>query len=159
MARLIIMCGFPGCGKSTVLAQHPNTVVLCPDDFRIELTGHEYFAPAEEYVWATVKLTARVLLKKGRDVVIDATHLTKNSRSQWVRIAQPMGIPVIVWWVKTSFEICCERNALRQRVVPTEIMQRMLDGFEPPQLEEGFESIEDLLPDSPSAVGTDQTLS
>lgn len=152
MAKLILMCGFPGSGKSTLLKDSLDAVILCPDEFRLVLTGQEFLAEAEDFVWATVKLTARVLLRQGKTVIIDATHLTLGSRAQWIRLAPP-GIEIECWWVKTPFEVCCERNKTRSRVVPDSIMQRFMDNFDPPEVPEGFTRIVELT-DSPVPVRT-----
>lgn len=143
MSRLTLLCGFPASGKSTFLERCGDTTatILCPDDFRKELTGQEFYAPAEEFVWATVKLTARVLLQQGRSVIIDATHLSKSSRSQWIKIAQSLNVPISCWHMNTPFEECLKRNAQRDRKVPLEVMNRMQASFEMPTTEEGFSDV------------------
>lgn len=146
MSSLILLCGYPASGKSTFVKGIGDPgcfdeVILCPDDYRKELTGQEFFAPAEEFIWGAVKLTARVQIRAGKTVVIDATHLTKSSRAQWVNIARSLNVPISIWWFKTTYEVCCERNKKRDRVVPEDIMQRMRDTFEPPAFEEGFDRI------------------
>jgi predicted kinase len=151
-AKLILMCGFPGSGKSTLLKEAPGAVVLCPDEFRLALTGQEYLAEAEDFVWATVKLTARVLLERDMTVIIDATHLTIGSRAQWLKLA-PSHADVECWWVKTPFEVCCERNRNRSRKVPDSIMQRFMDSFVPPTDAEGFVGVVELPYDPVGGTG------
>ena len=139
---ITLLCGLPGCGKSTFLEQvRDSSIVLCPDDFRRTLTGQDYFAPAEDAVWSHVKVAARVLAIK-RDVIIDATHLTPGSRGQWVRIAQALKVPIRCIHFDVPYEVCLERNNARERVVPEEVMERMRDSFEVPTAEEGFEAIQ-----------------
>lgn len=137
---ITILCGFPGCGKSTFLDKnHPDSIIISPDDFRLALTGKEYFGPAEDSVWSHVKIAARVLAGiRKKPIIIDATHLTKGSRGQWVRLAQDIGVPINCLWLDTPFEVCLERNLRRQRVVPEDVMNRMRDTFEPPDASEGF---------------------
>jgi predicted kinase len=142
---LTILCGFPGAGKSTATEVEGNivcsdAVVLCPDDFRKAASGKWFHPPVEEYVWGAVKLTARVLLAQGRHVIIDATHLTVGSRSQWVRIAGEVGVPIRCVWSNTPVEECKRRNALRDdgRRVPDDVMDRMVESFQPPTMDEGF---------------------
>ena len=146
--HLVVLCGFPGAGK-TFMRHSPEGrqrgTVLCPDEFRKALTGQDFFAPAEEFVWGALKLCARVLLSQKNEfsetVVIDATHLTKASRAQWITLARSVGATTECLWVDASFDICCERNNNRDRKVPQEIMDKMRDSFEPPSLDEGFDYI------------------
>jgi len=154
MSHLTVLTGLPGCGKSTWLRTHGQTrdIVLCPDDFRLALTGHTYFAAAEDAVWSHVKIAARVLLKKGHDVVIDATGLTIGSRRQWIQLAQDVDVPVTSIYFEVPFEICMERNKNEDRMargtaVPEEVIERMHETFEVPTLDEGFDSIEIIMAD------------
>ena len=153
---LIITVGFPGSGKSTVLKQSTlglsqssssifpqwdNAVVLSPDDFRLIITGQEYYKPLEEIVWFVVKNSARHHLFRGVPVLIDATHLTIGTRAQWVTIAREHQVDCDCLWIDTPFETCLKRNNNRQRVVPGEVMTGMRDQFTPPVMEEGFHKI------------------
>lgn len=138
---LSLLCGFPGSGKSTVAAEWSDGIVLCPDDFRKVLSGKDFFAPIEDYVWGVVKTCARVLLAQGRHVMIDATHLTVGSRSQWIRMAQDLNERINCIWVQTPMEECKRRNAGRERQVPEEVMDRMAETFVEPTLDEGFTAI------------------
>lgn len=141
MNTLTLLCGFPACGKSTVASEMIGVVVLCPDDFRKVLTGQDFYAPAEELVWGTVKTCARVLLRSGHTVVIDATNLTIGSRAQWIKIAGECGVPINCHWVSTGMLECKRRNAMRTRTVPDTVMDRMAETFEPPTVDEGFDHV------------------
>ena len=146
--HLVVLCGFPGAGK-TFIRHSPGGrqrgIVLCPDEFRKVLTGQDFFAPAEEFVWGAMKLCARVLLSQRNEfpetIVIDATHLTKASRAQWITLARSVGATIECLWVDTPFDVCCERNDKRERRVPQEVMDRMRESFEEPTIEEGFDSL------------------
>ncbi len=147
--ELWITCGIPGSGKSTWAAEfqqrsnnetlnYKNIVILCPDSYRMEMTGRAFFAPAEEAVWSAVKVTARVLLRSGYNVMIDATNTSKSSRSQWVRIAKEIGVICACFWADTTHDVCKSRNANRVHPVPDDVLDRMIQDFENPAIEEGF---------------------
>lgn len=153
MSSLTLLVGFPGCGKSTFCQDYfmyhdrnrtikaLPTVIINPDAYRLEMTGKEFYAPAEDAVWSAVKLTARVLLSQGAMVVIDATNLTMGARSQWLRIAKEKNVPIYAYWMQTSFEECCARNAARSRVVPQTVLDGMKDTFVPPTPLEHFSAV------------------
>lgn len=144
---LTIMCGLPGSGKSTYLSgvdftegSKQGTVILCPDDFRMELTGQQYHGPAEDAVWSNVKIAARVLLKRGYDIVIDDTHLTRPSRGSWIRIANEIGVTIDCIWQNVPPETAISRNRQRSvgQVVPDDVMANMIGSFSSPSINEGF---------------------
>ena len=148
MSHLFVTCGVPGSGKSTWVEEFersrvgcPPLVVLCPDAYRLEITGRAFYAPAEEAVWSAVKITARVLLRRGYNVLIDATSTSKSSRTQWIRMARDIGCPCSCYYINTPFDICRHRNEQRSNRVPDEILDRMIRDFEEPTLEEGFSQI------------------
>ena len=72
---------------------------------------------------------------------VDATHLTRAERKPYVEIGDWYGCDVEVWFFDVPVEICLERNASRERVVPPEAIHAMAARFEVPELEEGFSRI------------------
>lgn len=149
MHKLSVLCGYPGAGKTTLLFPSEgegksllgsNAVIFSPDEFRLEMTGQAYYQPAEDHVWATVKSAVAVLLRR-HDIIIDGTHVTVGSRSQWIRLAKRLDAQAICYWLMTPYEVCCERNSGRERPVPTQVMERMRSTFIPPSYEEGFDDI------------------
>lgn len=142
---ITIMCGWPGSAKTTLLkgTLGEGSVIICPDEFRLELTGQTFYPPAEDTVWASLKLAARVLAKR-YPIIIDGTHVSVENRRQWIVIAQQIGVPINCIWVTTSYETCLKRNTLREHPVPELAMQRMLDSFVPPDYSEGFNEIREI---------------
>jgi predicted kinase len=140
---ITILCGISGSGKSTwVKEKCRHYVVLCPDEFRRVLTGHDFYGPAEESVWACVKTTARVLAGvQKRAILIDATAVTVSQRSQWVRMANELKVPIHCIILDVPLSICKERNLARQRQVPDEVIERQAAQLEIPTESEGFSSV------------------
>lgn len=139
---LTILCGFPGCGKSTYVAGlNDGEVVICPDDFRVIMTGRDFYAPAEEAVWFAVKTAVRALLLRKYDVVIDATNLTVGQRAQWINIANEWGSQTQCVWFNVPIEVCKMRNTHRDKVVPDDAFNRLVGSFVPPIIDEGFDSL------------------
>jgi len=152
---LMVMCGLPRSGKSTYARKlmRDEIVVLCPDDFRKILTGKNFHGPAEEMVWSHVKIATRALLPN-YTVLIDATAITRGSRSQWVSMAKelgkdckPINFSITCYAFLTTFAECLRRNGKAERFVPDFIMEQQAEKFSIPTTEEGFTYIEYLAGD------------
>ncbi|MFA5234740.1 MAG: ATP-binding protein [Sulfurimonas sp.] len=142
---LTILCGFPGCGKSTYVAGLQNgAIVICPDDFRVIMTGQNFYAPAEEAVWSAVKTAVRALLLHKYDVIIDETSLTVGQRAQWIGIANEWSSQIKCIWFNVPVEVCRARNTQRDKVVPDDAFNRLVGSFVPPIMDEGFDEIVEL---------------
>ena len=132
-ARLAIMCGLPKSGKTTYARglQEAGWVRVCPDDIRSTLHGREHHPPAEPLVWANAELTVRALLLGGHAVVVDATNTTKRRRAPWLRIARDHGVPFEAFVLETPAAECHERNYASDDPVPSEVIDRMNEQWEP----------------------------
>lgn len=140
---ITILCGVAGSGKSTWVGENgQNYVVLCPDEFRKILTGQDFYKPAEEAVWSSVKTAARVLAgPQNRDILIDATSVTVGQRSQWICMAKELDIPVHCVMIDTPVDVCKERNLGRARRVPEKVIDKQAELLERPTEQEGFVSV------------------
>lgn len=141
------MCGLARCGKSTWIKKNKKgAIVVCPDKIRSEILGHQFYKPAEEFVWALAKAMARLLLEQGKSVIIDATNVTYASRQCWIKMAQEYGVKTKIVWLKTSIKVCQNRNEKSKegQKVPSEVINRMASMFEDPVLnkEDNIEVIE-----------------
>ncbi|MCD5422686.1 AAA family ATPase [Rhodococcus pyridinivorans] len=101
------------------------------DDLRAMLfNAHGRLTPAQEDA-VTAAEQARVanLLDLGRDVIVDATHLTDRSRTVWAELAAAMGHDFMVHAVDTPVDECIRRDKARGarggRRVGAEIITRL----------------------------------
>lgn len=113
-ARMIIVCGFPGTGKTTfaiALADKIDAVHFNTDRIRDDLGARgEYSASAKANIYDHLFLRARQILLSGRDVVLDGTFYKQKIRKPFIRFAKEQGIPV--WWI----EIQATEEVVRERV-------------------------------------------
>jgi predicted kinase len=138
MAKLAIMCGLPRSGKTTLAKRlaHEGWVQVCPDEIRMELHGQPFVKEAESRVWAVACDRARDLLKGDHNVLIDATNLTKKSRSSWCKLADEFGLILDIYLVETPLEVCLERNT-GTGAVPEDVLRRMNETYQRPTETEG----------------------
>ena len=142
--KLEILIGLPGSGKSTyAMEKHKanrNSVYLSSDNIRGELYGNESIQGSPAEVFALMQSRAIEALKSGRDVFYDATNLTRKDRAG-ILTATPRYVYKQATVVFTPYEMCIERDTLRERSVGKEIIDKMIRRFQPPFYDEGFDFI------------------
>lgn len=138
---LTIMCGIPRNGKSTwIKSNKENAVIVSPDEIRKEIFGHQFYAPANKFVFSIAEAMVSLLLKQGIDVIVDATHLTVQSRLAWLPIVTKYGAEARIVWVyisKYKAENLLEtikRNdaSLENERLPTFTLEAMMNSFQYP---------------------------
>jgi len=106
-ALLVITCGLPGTGKSTLaqtIAERTGFEVisseivwkaaagLAPEEHRYEAFGKGiYSLEATEITYATLSERARLFLLDGRSVILDASFVRKSHRRAVARLAKETG--------------------------------------------------------------------
>jgi len=143
--KLYMMCGVPGCGKTTWIQNHltDKDVHISRDEIRFEILepNDEYFKH-EDFVFKRFCEEINWGLRSGFNVFADATHITKNSRQKLLRRITE-NVPVAAIFIKTPLEQAIAQNELREgrSLVPLEVIQNMYKNLQPPTLEEGFDEI------------------
>lgn len=137
--NMIIMCGLPCSGKSTLIKNrlvNLGYAVVSPDNIRLSLHGQQFCQNAEPFVWATAEVMARSLLIGGNDVVIDATNINKQRRKLWINLAKEFNILPTVYFVNNNVNECLKRNEDILRM-GSHIITRMYKNFQIPNESEG----------------------
>lgn len=146
MAKIIMLIGIPGSGKTTYskdLAKEYNAEVISSDRVRQTYIGIE-----EKDVFPTVyKLTVEEL-KEGRNVILDATHITPKVRKRSFDALDAYGISYekVAIYVDTPVEECIKRVEKRNQdpnelFLPLEVIESYGKNIIPPTEEEGFVEI------------------
>ena len=114
--KVVVLRGLPGSGKSTlakawVAADPENRVRVNRDAIRWTQGIREGVGtPAqEELVSAIEKATAQAGLDAGKDVIIDATNLTKQFSRQWFKLTENVEFLDL----EVPIETCIERDRIR----------------------------------------------
>lgn len=130
-----ILCGAPGCGKSTFARNYLKTntgVLVSRDKIRLALLNDNdsYFANEDEvfkeYIrWAQDKLNDEKCIGP---VIMDATQINERSRKKVYNKLNKNNISEIhYFYFTTPFNVCWERNSKRQgrEFVPKSSIRRM----------------------------------
>lgn len=147
-----MMVGLPGSGKTTYAEKLASTlggpmfeqsiVVLSSDAIRKELWGDENDQQHPDQVFNVMRSRMRIACLKGQTIIYDATNISRKRRigvlndlpktfkgkKHCIVVAQPI-------------EEVLRRNANRERVVPEEVIMRMLKNYQPPCKGEGWDEI------------------
>jgi predicted kinase len=144
--KVIVGVGVPGCGKTTYLkplAKDLGLEYINPDDIRQELTGNAADHSKEVQVWDTVH--ARLIeALKNKGAVVDATYTKVKDRLKLIEVCrQNSAKKIIAYWVNLPVETCMERNAMRERIVPKDVIIKMHNRLKlnPPTTDEGFDEV------------------
>lgn len=135
-----VMVGVAASGKSTwsrnYIEKRPNWVILSSDVIR-----EEFQTDDNNYVFATLRARMEEVIKKGYNVIIDATNVTRKNRRSYIAIAKKYNIQIEAIVFAIPLEECLRRNASRKRVVPEAAIRRMVARWELPTLQEGFDNV------------------
>lgn len=144
MARLIILSGIPGTGKSTFaknrLIQYSNYISRDEIRFNLLRAGEDYFAH-ERQVWTEYVARIADLLNEGKDVIADSTNLSKKSRKKLLNdldLFVNKDFTIEIYSFKVPIEVALARNAQREgrARVPDDALRKMEKSFIFPSYEE-----------------------
>ena len=147
---LILLCGLPGAGKSTLaarMAKERGAVWLSPDAWiealladLLDVAERDRLRdPVENLQWDH----AQVLLAQGMTVILDNGFWAEEERSAYAAVALELGARIELYYLEVPFEELWRRVALRNEQLerPTFVMSRgdvehWWPQFQPPTEEE-----------------------
>lgn len=146
MAKLIMLIGIPGSGKTThsvELSKKYNAKVISSDKVRQTFAGIE-----EKDVFPTVYRLCIEELKNGVNVILDATHITPKVRKRTFDSLDQYGVSYdkIGIYFDTPVEVCVRRVEIRNQdpnelFLPLDVIESYGKNIVMPTKEEGFEEI------------------
>lgn len=144
--------GIPGCGKSTYMKKnYPDAVYLSSDELRQELLGDVTCQDNNDIVFYTMRKRAVDALNEGKDVIYDATNITRKSRAQILKEC-PLVVQKIAMVIWAPIGVCKSRDEERKRTVGHQVIDVMLKRFQPPFWDEGFNDIQVIMNDDDFVV-------
>lgn len=139
--RLVVVCGLPGVGKTTVAARAAELIggdVLRTDAVRKDLFPEPEYTEAESHaVYGELLARAAARLADGESVVLDATFKRRRSRRNARGLARAAGVPL------RTIKVECDESVVETRIgnreglsdADFEIHQKFRREYEPLQID------------------------
>ncbi|MBE0481207.1 MAG: ATP-binding protein [Dehalococcoidia bacterium] len=109
----VLVSGLPGTGKtyfSRRLGERLPSVIVESDALRKVLFAHPTYRPEEsQRLFTATHHLIEGLLKGGRSVIFDATNVLEQHRQHLYRIAEKLGVRLIIVHVEAPHEVVRER--------------------------------------------------
>ena len=141
---LKMIVGLPCSGKSTYVQPYtksPYVKVFSSDALREELFGDVDHQTDNDLLFKELHKRIKDCLKSGKSAIYDATNI--NYKRRMAFLAELKNIPCRKECVlmATPYEVCLERNKIRDRKVPEYVIERMYKNFDTPWYYEGWDDI------------------
>lgn len=152
MPKCYMLIGVPGSGKSTWIAQQPfdwnRTVIASTDNYVDKIAsqrGQTYSEVFDEVMPAAVRHMANTVIdavKHGHDIVWDQTSTSRKTRKKKFDMLPDNYEVVAVVFPTPSQQELERRLASRPgKIIPSEIVQSMIDNYQEPTEQEGYSKI------------------
>ena len=135
MAELILMCGLPASGKSTISERYKFSGynIHSSDELRLQkfgnLNGENAYADVFKELYDNIISD----LKNGKDVVLDATNLSSKRRIAFLQfINSKTKCKKAAHVVATPYNDCINRDLKRDKKVGSNVIERMYKSFQMP---------------------------
>lgn len=131
VTKLHVTVGIPGCGKSTFAEgfTNPSTKYVATDDLREQIADDVNDQSHNDLVFPLFHGLIGLHLATGNDVIADSTALSRSARFQLRSIADALGAETHIYFFRNPLE-AVRRNQARERVVPYDVMRRMVEQYE-----------------------------
>ena len=131
MAKMIILAGLPGAGKSTLakkmVKQDPTYVRVNLDDIRNMLGTSDF---NKEKLVEQIELTSiTYAFNQKYNVIVDDTNLNPKKINKLKVIAKQYNAEVDYKLISTDVEECIRRDALRERPVGEDVIRRFYEKY------------------------------
>lgn len=133
--EVILLCGLPGTGKDTWIAQHhPELPVVCMDDIRRQLGVNP--TDKQGTVVQAAREQARAHLRAKQPFIWNATGVTPMMREKNIRLFEEYHAAVRIVYLETGWQENLRRNSQRRCAVPESVVNQMLTKLIPPEADE-----------------------
>ena len=142
MAKMYLMCGCSGAGKTTfakAFSKEHNLKYLGIDDFYALVNGDECLHINTFDVWIEFYKAIHEAELNDIDIIVDTNAITRSHRDQFIEWFPTFEHHLI--YVQASYELRKKNNKSRRRQVPDDVMDTMHMKLQTPLLDEQFKTI------------------
>ena len=138
MAKLVMLCGVPGSGKSyfsnTLKKRAKKHVyIISSDQIRKVVLGSPQNFTNEKLCWTLFYDLAKTFsVDKEGIVVLDATQLTVHYRTEATKDLKDLFDERILLVFEMNKDVVFYQNQHRKYIVPVEALERMINEYEEP---------------------------
>jgi predicted kinase len=118
-ARLILICGLPGSGKTTLarqLASEAGAVRLCPDEWKHDLGIDYYDEPSRVRLEQRLWELGQELLALGQSVVMENGFWAREERDELRLAARALGVAAELHYLEAPVEELWRRLETRNEL-------------------------------------------
>lgn len=134
MAKMYLMCGLSGVGKTTYakkFAEENNLVYLGIDEFYAKVNGDECIHENSFEVWIEFFKAIHETEVNNIDCIIDTNAITRCHRTQFLDWFPTFEHHLI--YIYADEELRYENNHSRRRIIPNHVMNKMFYDSELPE--------------------------
>lgn len=132
-----MMSGLPLAGKDTWIKENKaDRPVVSLDDIRAELGISPKDGSGK--VASVAIERSRKLLRRKEPFIWNATNLMQETRQRLIRLFAGYGARVHVVYLEAGYKELQERNQIRKRQIPGNVLEQMIDKMEMPEPWEGY---------------------
>jgi predicted kinase len=145
-ARLILICGLPGSGKTTLakrLAPRVPAVRLCPDEWKHDLDIDYYDEQRRELLEQRLWRLGQELLGLGQSVILENGFWAREEREEYRRRARSLDVAVELRYLEVPVDELCRRLEIRNELgapgtvpIKRDDLQKWALQFEAPDADE-----------------------
>ena len=150
MSTLYVLVGVPGAGKSTWVANQKwaRDCILVSTDLYVERYAKKqnkaYSEVFDEIMPQAVESMVEDVYRareSGRDIIWDQTSTTVSTRGKKIRMLPDYFKIAVVFRTPAEEELKRRLASRPGKNIPWDVMERMIGGWQEPELEEGFDEI------------------